>query len=95
MQPKMKSGKVLMSLLLESLDLRTEDAAKSKVYRKVTVQVAGRVGSGGAEASVLWVWPWTGRLQVAPGRWYGREPKPQPGNCWDDGGEGVPCELCA
>lgn len=45
MQPKMKSGKVLMSLLLETLDLRTEDAAKSKVYRKVTAQVAGRVGS--------------------------------------------------
>lgn len=32
---RMKSGKVLMSLLLESLDLRTGDAERSKVYGKV------------------------------------------------------------
>lgn len=32
----MKNGKVLMSLLLESLDPGTRDAVKSKVCRKMT-----------------------------------------------------------
>lgn len=32
----MESGKVVMSLLLETLDMRTGDAGKSRVYKKVT-----------------------------------------------------------
>lgn len=91
-----------MSLLLEMLDLRTGDARKSKICKKVTesVRVSGELGAEEHKSSSSYscIVGLTLEGEAAGGSRHVAQERTQatarPGSCRDDSEEGVPCKLC-